>query len=230
LFAIYARIYDTANKCNEPLLDIKNHPELHHGTPPECELTANCYTKIRKTVFEKICQAQQDLPHQWRFRLYEGFRSLTVQQMLFDQEYQRVLTREPHKNKQELFYETTRLVSPVYNFDGTKNTPPHNTGGAIDIEIITAEGELIDMGMAIKDWSHVTPEACLTECDIISEAAMKNRKLLLKVMQKYGFVNYPTEWWHFSYGDRYWAYHTNAKHAIYGSAEKEQTAIVGNNK
>jgi hypothetical protein len=26
-------------------------------------------------------------------------------------------------------------------------------------------------------------------------------------MQAHGFVNYPTEWWHFSYGDRYWAYH-----------------------
>jgi D-alanyl-D-alanine dipeptidase len=35
-------------------------------------------------------------------------------------------------------------------------------------------------------------------------------------MQSHDFVNYPMEWWHFSYGDRYWAYHKKALQAIYG--------------
>lgn len=174
---------------------------------------------MRKSVFEKLCQAQNNLPHQWRFKLYEGFRSLQVQQMLFAEEQQRVLIRYPHLNKQELFHETTRLISPVINFDGTKNIPAHNSGGAVDVEIVTANGELIDMGMAIKDWCHVDPELCLTDCDTLSDTAKRNRQLLLDVLQTHGFVNYPTEWWHFSYGDRYWAYHKNASCAIYGSAE-----------
>lgn len=75
------------------------------------------------------------------------------------------------------------------------------------------------MGMAIKDWSYVDPDLCLTHCSIISEAAQQNRNLLHEIMSNHGFINYPTEWWHFSYGDRYWAYHRNANHAIYGSAE-----------
>jgi zinc D-Ala-D-Ala dipeptidase len=29
-------------------------------------------------------------------------------------------------------------------------------------------------------------------------------------------VNYPTEWWHWSYGDSYWALTTGAPAAIYG--------------
>ncbi len=207
-------------ECNEPLIDVKNRQELQYGPPPECELTAECYTKMRETIFEKLCQAQNDLPHQWRFRLYEGFRSLQGQQMLFEQEYQRVLAREPHKNKSELFHETTRLVSPVTNLDGTKNTPPHNTGSAVDVEIITEEGELVDMGMAAKDWNQVAPELCLTDCNSISKTAKQNRKLLLGIMNSHGFVNYPTEWWHFSYGDRYWAYHQPVKQAIYGSVEE----------
>ncbi|WP_281286552.1 M15 family metallopeptidase [Herbidospora galbida] len=33
-----------------------------------------------------------------------------------------------------------------------------------------------------------------------------------------GLVNYPTEWWHWSYGDRYWAHVTGAGTARYGSA------------
>jgi D-alanyl-D-alanine dipeptidase len=30
-------------------------------------------------------------------------------------------------------------------------------------------------------------------------------------------VNYPTEWWHWSYGDRYWALMTGAPAARYDS-------------
>ncbi|PZS06630.1 MAG: hypothetical protein DLM55_12605 [Acidimicrobiales bacterium] len=30
------------------------------------------------------------------------------------------------------------------------------------------------------------------------------------------FINYPTEWWHWSFGDRYWALLTGASVAIYG--------------
>ncbi len=206
-------------ECNEPLIDVKNSNELLYGPPPECELTAPCYTKMRKSVFEKLCQAQKDLPKGWRFRLYEGFRSLEVQGMLFDQEYQRVRARYPQATAEELFHETTRLVSPVTNFDGSKNIPPHNTGAAIDIEILTETNDLLDMGMTAKDWVTVNPELCLTDCQLISKSVRNNRSLLLDLMRSHGFVNYPTEWWHFSYGDRYWAYHQNNKIAIYGPAD-----------
>lgn len=206
-------------ECAEILIDIKDSDLLSYGPVPECPLTEPFYTKMRKTVFEKINKAQANLPNNWRFRLYEGFRSLTVQQMLFDQEYQRVVKRYPDAGHEKHFNETTRLVSPVINFDGSKNISPHNTGGAIDIEIITAEGNLVDMGMAIKDWDTVIPELCETNFPAISAEIKNNRQILLEVLSAQGFVNYPAEWWHFSYGDRYWAYHKNQSHAIYGSVE-----------
>lgn len=207
-------------ECGEPLVDASMHTELEYGPPPECELTADCYTKMRATVFRKLCEAQSELPSGWYFRLYEGFRSLTVQKMLFDNEYKRVSARFPKATPEELFYETTRLVSPVTNLDGTPNIPAHNTGGAIDIEIVKADGELLDMGMTAKDWCTVNPELCLTDSPLISSEARRNRAFLLQLMEYFGFVNYPTEWWHFSYGDRYWAYHREAQHAIYGSADE----------
>lgn len=207
------------NECHEPLVDLKNYKELLFGPPPESELTAVCYTKMRETVFEKLCLAQNDLPNHWRFKIYEGFRNLEVQQILFEEEYERVKQRYPQKTPQELFHETTRQVSPVKNLDGSLNIPPHNTGSAVDLEIVTADGKLVDMGMTAKDWTTVDPELCLTACDLISETAQQHRQILLDVLQAHGFVNYPTEWWHFSFGDRYWAYHKNAKEAIYGSAD-----------
>lgn len=203
-------------ECHEDWIDVKTQDTIAFGPAPECIETEPDYTKLRKTIYDKLCLAQDELPLNWRFRLYEGFRSLEVQQFLFDQEYRRVKTNNPNFNHEQLFMETTRLVSPVTNLDGSINVPPHNTGAAIDIEIITAEGHLVDMGMAIADWSLVAAEVCLTHCNHISTAAQKNRGVLLAVMEKHDFVNYPYEWWHFSYGDRAWAYYKKKSHAIYG--------------
>jgi D-alanyl-D-alanine dipeptidase len=39
-------------------------------------------------------------------------------------------------------------------------------------------------------------------------------------MEGAGFVNYPTEWWHWSYGDRYWTFVVGAPQARYGPARR----------
>jgi D-alanyl-D-alanine dipeptidase len=39
-----------------------------------------------------------------------------------------------------------------------------------------------------------------------------------------GLVNYPTEWWHWSYGDRYWALVTGAPAALYGPVAADRVA------
>lgn len=36
--------------------------------------------------------------------------------------------------------------------------------------------------------------------------ALENRRLLFHRMTEAGFINYCTEWWHFAYGERMWAY------------------------
>jgi D-alanyl-D-alanine dipeptidase len=41
-------------ECNELLIDIKEYDELLYGSPPECELTKDCYTKMRSTVYKKL--------------------------------------------------------------------------------------------------------------------------------------------------------------------------------
>lgn len=54
----------------------------------------------------------------------------------------------------------------------------------------------------------------------ISKEAENNRKILIKAMEKAGFINYPTEWWHWSYGDCYWAYF-NKCDAIYSPVDEK---------
>ncbi len=50
----------------------------------------------------------------------------------------------------------------------------------------------------------------------VPEPARYNRDLLAAAMDAAGFINYPAEWWHWSYGDRYWAFQTSRDTALYG--------------
>lgn len=204
------------NENNEPLIDLKEQDKLAYGPPPDTPLTMNDYTKIRKTVYEKLCQAQEKLPNGWRFRIYEGLRSLNVQKILFDSLYNSLKLKKQTISEEELFKQTSLLIAPVKFLNGTMNIPPHSTGGAVDLEVMGKDGNLVNLGMEIKDWNKVASNICETFSQNISEEAVKNRRILLDIMYEQGFVNYPQEWWHFSYGDRLWAYLTNKNEAFYG--------------
>lgn len=53
--------------------------------------------------------------------------------------------------------------------------------------------------------------------------ARANRDVLGDALSAAGLVNYPTEWWHWSFGDRYWALGTGAPSAHYGPWEQAVT-------
>lgn len=39
--------------------------------------------------------------------------------------------------------------------------------------------------------------------------------ILSGALRDVGFINYPGEYWHWSYGDRYWAHHVGEEFALY---------------
>jgi len=112
------------------------------------------------------------------------------------------------------------LASPLCTFEGDEIIPPHSTGGAVDIEIIDKTGRPLDFGMELSDWDVVSPELCATEFNSLPDAVMRNRKLLVETLAAEGFINYPREWWHFSYGDQYWAFATGSAKALYGTVQE----------
>jgi zinc D-Ala-D-Ala dipeptidase len=202
---------------HEPLVDLKDQDEIKYGSSPEIPDNTD-YTKLRKTVYEKLKQAQTLLPKGLYFCLCEGYRSLAVQKMIFENRYEKNKVLLPDWSHEEIFTESTRLVSPIINLDGSKNIPPHSTGGAVDVNLIDDQGVAIDMGMHPENWMDDDDGSLsLTDSLHISAQARKNRKIMGDVLTTVGFVNYPTEFWHWSYGDRYWAYHKSEPHAVYGS-------------
>ena len=204
------------HECGEPLVDIKLLGGLQYGPPPECPETLGDYTFVRQGIYKRLLHAQSLLPPGIFLRLYEGYRSLHVQKMLFNDELERVQRRQPGISGSELFDQATRMVSAVAYPDGTLNIPPHNTGAAVDLFLVDDSGTMLDFGMDIYRWTETDPDLCLTQAPNISDTAMKNRHLLGEVMSRAGFVNYLQEWWHFSYGDRFWAYLSGHGHAVYG--------------
>jgi len=100
-----------------------------------------------------------------------------------------------------------RLVANPANGGGG-----HQTGGAVDVTLCGADGRELDIGGKYLVFDALTKTAAVQN---------ENRKLLCRVMADAGFVNYPNEWWHFSYGDKMWAAYARKKYAIYGSGGLE---------
>jgi D-alanyl-D-alanine dipeptidase len=50
----------------------------------------------------------------------------------------------------------------------------------------------------------------------LGEAAALHRRILSDAILPTGITNYPSEYWHWSYGDQGWAYRGGHPHAIYG--------------
>lgn len=120
--------------------------------------------------------------------------------------------RHPDWSPQRLHRETTKFVSPV-------DVAPHSTGGALDLTLCTDDGVELDLGTAIDATPEDSADACFTDAPTIGRAARRHRQILADALGGAGMVNYPTEWWHWSYGDRYWALITGAPHTRYGPVD-----------
>ena len=206
-------IHDT----NEPWVNLTKQNRITYGPSPEIPNNKE-YTYLRKAVYEKLKRAQNKLPKGLRFCLYEGYRSPALQKMIFEKQLSNVKKRHPEWSSEQVFLETTKLISPVVNPDHSANIPPHSTGAAIDVYLIDDYGQTVDLGIHPRNWMNDADGVLsLTASNYISLLAKKNRQIMMNALNAVGFVNYPTEYWHWSYGDRYWAYVKQQPHAIYGS-------------
>jgi D-alanyl-D-alanine dipeptidase len=83
---------------------------------------------------------------------------------------------------------------------------------------------MLDLGTQIDATPEQSDGACYFAADGISNEARARRDILAAALTRAGLVNYPTEWWHWSYGDRYWALLTGAPAALYGPVDVRSDA------
>lgn len=191
---------------NEPLVDIRNDHDFYFSE----QLLQQKEIFLRRSVAQKLKAASQQLPKGIKFKIYSAYRSLELQQQKWEERLKQNHLKFPQLDDKELETLTRgQIADPRKGFGG------HQTGGAVDITLCTVDGKALDMGSKIGDHNDFTA----TDSKYLSDIQRKNRKLLQEVLLQQGFINYPAEWWHFSYGDRMWAAYSDKKQCVYGLAD-----------
>jgi len=160
----------------------------------------------RKTIKDKLLTAVQLLPEQYSLVLIEAQRTVGFQKEVFQQVAAELKEQHPSMPENELIDLTRTMVSDPDIFS------PHVTGGALDVAVADQKTlRYLDMGNLFQH-----DETAATHFQGLNEQQAHNRKILIDTMTQSGFVNYPREWWHWSYGDKLWAHLKQQPKAIYG--------------
>lgn len=161
---------------------------------------------VRKTVLDKIVSASSNLPDGFRLKVLYGYRSLRVQRKFWEKVCSSIIQKNPKLTEREVEVKARRYSAMP---DGKG---PHQTGGAADILIVDESGISLDFGTEYRGYGNKVP----MHSKFITPEQKRNRKMLRNIMQSVGFVYYPGEWWHYSFGDQTWAAYTGNKCALYG--------------
>ncbi|WP_433066704.1 M15 family metallopeptidase [Dactylosporangium sp. CS-033363] len=159
------------------------------------------------------------MPADVRLHVVEGYRPAYRQQAIIDRYAAELRAVRPGIGEPELHTLTSRFVAPLA-------VAPHVAGAAVDLTLTDGAGAELDLGTAIDATPEESDGRCYFAAEHISGEARANRQLLARVLGREGLVNYHTEWWHWSYGDRYWALTTGSGAALYGPVATEAAAAA----
>ncbi|PBC70144.1 D-alanyl-D-alanine dipeptidase [Streptomyces sp. TLI_235] len=204
-----------ATDCGQPLVDLR---DLGLLVLDRRKADADgSFAHVRREVAERLADAAALLPSDLRFRFVEGYRPPALQRTYFTAYRDRLRALHPDMPDGELDLAASRYVSPPH-------VAPHSAGAAIDLTLCTADGTELPMGTAVNASPEESRLRCYTAAPDIDRASRANRDAMGRALSAAGFVNYPTEWWHWSYGDRYWAMATGRGEAVYGPVDREPIA------
>lgn len=207
---------------NEPLVQASLYPEkiLVRSWYYNEGLTGSLpEVWLRKSVYEHLLQAAESLPDDLRFIVWDGWRSFELQTFLFDTLFAR------NKAKGVTDEEALRLTKIFVAFPSKNpdDVSGHLTGGAVDLTLADKYGHYLPMGGEFDDTEEHSHTNFYDNHELLSEnknvIARNNRMTLLRVMSEAGFSNYPSEWWHYDFGNRAGAERTGQDTAFYGYIE-----------
>jgi len=145
-------------------------------------------------------RAKKLLPKGYIFKIWDCKRSYAVQALMIESFKKRLkklyADLSPKDRKRLLLRFSGGLVKNVTRLD------THRNGGSFDLTIVDRHGVELWMG---TDHDDLTEKAAMDYYEgkkvrtIMEKEARKNRRMLKKVLEKAGFVNYAPEWWHWSY-------------------------------
>lgn len=130
---------------------------------------AECYLRF-KTAQALIAANQKFRKKGYRIKLFDCYRPLDIQKKMWE------------------------IVSnPEYVADPKKGSI-HNRGCAVDITLVRETGEELDMGTPFDFFGIEASHSY----DNLSDEVKQNRKLLRRIMTRFGFRTFESEWWHYN--------------------------------
>ncbi|HET9136518.1 MAG TPA: M15 family metallopeptidase [Candidatus Kapabacteria bacterium] len=139
-----------------------------------CILRDIAYKKL-----EAACSILQKEHPGWKFIVFDAYRPLSVQKQLWDH-----VKGTPY----------ARYVA--YPLNGSL----HTMGLAIDLSIIDEDGKPLDMGTGFDEFTPLAAprnEAEYLRTKKLSQEQYQNRLILRRIMQRAGFIQLQSEWWHY---------------------------------
>lgn len=203
-------------ECGEPLVDLPNYPVLTTTDHPRATSPAESRLHCRASVADRLLAADRALPDDMKLLVLECHRPPELQERYWKEDLQALRDKQPGWSDEDLVRENAKFVAPPWEI------PPHCTGAAVDLVLVDSCGSELDMGSLLNEEGSLMR----TYASDVPEKARKRREELVRAMEKAGFVNYGHEWWHYSYGDRYWALLRGESAAIYGPAYFDGTVSL----
>lgn len=164
---------------------------------------------VRLSVAKKLRRAQKLLPKGWNFVIRDAWRPAYVQAAIYFNFLRKGKQRFPGLSDKEIKNRVDKFVAPWKGVGASG----HMTGGAIDVRLIDKSGRRLPMVSHKLSYQ----ENALPQSKNLPMSLMKNRQIMADALRQAGFSNNIREYWHWSYGDYYWAKRTKNK-VIYGVA------------
>ena len=158
---------------------------------------------VRKSVYKKLQDVNASLKRKKKYKncqlvVVYGYRGLDVQQEMFNDEQKKIKADNPSLSDIE-------ITEMVHRRIAVPSVAGHPTGGAVDVIIYDFVNEqYLDFGTDIRDFS---TKDRYYDSPFIKKSQKNNRLLLRQIMTTEDFAPYNGEWWHFSYGDKEWAFY-----------------------
>lgn len=162
---------------------------------------------VRSTIAERLHRVAARLPEGFGLGVFDGWRSLELQQALFDDAY------------------ATPGLPPGFVAEADPDPgapPPHLTGATVDLTL-TFERRPLALG---TDFDDFTSAAHADHLEHSAGIVRDLRRLLYHAMRTEDFVVLDCEWWHFEHGTRYWAAVTGGTPTM-GAAPRQRAERPG---
>lgn len=201
-------IFEKITPCNEKFVRLADGEffdvKMQYPTLKMTNAVAECY--VRKQVFEKLKTAQNLLPDGLKLRIWDAWRPFPLQEELYQKYAKEIIKKlnlhdEDEKVRQSIIAKYISL--PVKD---KMMAAVHTTGGAVDVTLINAEGKELDMGTGFDEFTPKT-KTNYYETQEENQTIRDNRRILYNCMVSAGFTNLPSEWWHYDFGNKFWAYY-----------------------